>query len=92
VEGVAESAVIGIPHPEYGEAVVAVVELDHNAQGRLEIGELLRLLRGSIARYKVPKHVEIVSSLPRNALGKIKKQELRDRLLSHFLSQAEAGE
>ncbi|NKK69375.1 AMP-binding protein [Rhizobium leguminosarum bv. viciae] len=81
--GVIETAVIGLPHPEYGEAVTAVIE---TAEPQLlpEPGEMRRLLRQSLAGYKVPKHFEIVEKFPRNALGKIKKNELRERYRAHF--------
>ncbi len=81
--GVSETAVIGLPHPEYGEVVVAVIE---TAEPQLlpEPAEMRRLLRHSLAGYKVPKHFEIVAKFPRNALGKIKKSELRNQYMKHF--------
>ncbi|GHC78867.1 AMP-binding protein [Limoniibacter endophyticus] len=81
---IAESAVIGVPHPEYGEAVFAAIELQPDAASTLDTAALRQLLRGAIAGYKVPKHIEIVRKLPRNALGKIKKQELRTSFAEFF--------
>ncbi|MFM8754236.1 MAG: AMP-binding protein [Phenylobacterium sp.] len=69
--GVRESAVIGVPHPDFGEGVVAVVE------GQGEEAELIARLRGQLAGYKTPKRVIFVDALPRNAMGKIQKALLR---------------
>jgi malonyl-CoA/methylmalonyl-CoA synthetase len=71
--GVVESAVIGVPHPDFGEAVVAVVTADGDP------GDLVGKLRGSLAAFKLPKHVAVVEALPRNAMGKVQKNLLRDR-------------
>ena len=81
--GVVDSAVIGVPHEEYGEAVLAVVEVGEH-EGALTEGGMRDILRRSLTGYKVPKRVVIVTTLPRNALGKVKKQALRDRYQSHF--------
>jgi malonyl-CoA/methylmalonyl-CoA synthetase len=69
--GVRESAVIGVPHPDFGEGVVAVVE------GQGEETELIARLRGQLAGYKTPKRIVFVDALPRNAMGKIQKALLR---------------
>lgn len=69
--GVRESAVIGVPHPDFGEGVVAVVE------GQGEETELIAHLRGQLAGYKTPKRIVFVDALPRNAMGKIQKALLR---------------
>ena len=72
---VAESAVIGVPHADFGEAVVAVVV----ASGvRCDPGELAVWVKARLANYKVPKHVVVVDRLPRNALGKVQKNVLRE--------------
>ncbi|MDJ0948328.1 MAG: malonyl-CoA synthase [Alphaproteobacteria bacterium] len=77
-EAVVESAVIGVPHPDFGEAVVAVVK---PAGGSAEPAgeEIIARLKGELANYKVPKHVFFVDELPRNAMGKVQKAELRAR-------------
>jgi len=82
-DNVAESAVIGVPHPDFGEAVVAVVELADREAG-LEIGPLLAEMRKDLASYKVPKHIEIVEQMPRNALGKVQKSLLKSHLAGLF--------
>jgi malonyl-CoA/methylmalonyl-CoA synthetase len=69
--GVRESAVIGVPHPDFGEGVVAVVE------GQGDEAALIAALRGRLAGYKTPKRVVFVEALPRNAMGKIQKALLR---------------
>ncbi|MFN0264493.1 malonate--CoA ligase [Tepidamorphus sp. 3E244] len=74
--GVAESAVIGLPHADFGEGVTAVVA----ARAGADITEesIRGALEGALAKYKVPKRVFIVDSLPRNTMGKIQKNVLRD--------------
>ncbi len=76
IPGVAESAVIGVPHPDFGEAVVAVVALAPGA--RVSEAETLAALEGRLARYKTPKRVIFVDALPRNAMGKVEKAALRE--------------
>jgi malonyl-CoA/methylmalonyl-CoA synthetase len=76
--GVAESAVIGLPHPDFGEAVTAVVVRGRDASGLTAEG-IIAALRGNIAGFKVPKAVHFVDDLPRNAMGKVQKNRLRER-------------
>ena len=78
LDGVVESAVIGAPHPDFGEAVVAVVV---RAPGREDVTEagLLARLKQLIASYKVPKRVFFAAELPRNTMGKVQKNLLRER-------------
>jgi malonyl-CoA/methylmalonyl-CoA synthetase len=74
--GVAESAVVGVPHPDFGEAVVAVVV---RRPGATIDGEaLIAALKNRIAHFKVPKCVFVADELPRNAMGKVQKKLLRD--------------
>ena len=75
--GVLESAVIGVPHPDFGEAVVAVVAPRPGAA--LEPDALMNALTDRIARFKQPKRVIVVPELPRNAMGKVQKAALRAR-------------
>jgi len=79
--GVGESAVIGIPHPDFGEGVVAVVD---RSEESLTEADVLRPLRERLAGFKVPKRVIFVDSLPRNAMGKVQKKLLRDTYRALF--------
>jgi malonyl-CoA/methylmalonyl-CoA synthetase len=75
MDGVIESAVVGLPHPDFGEAGLAIIVADSDAID----GETIRTaLKGALANYKVPKLVTITDSLPRNAMGKVQKNVLRD--------------
>ncbi len=75
--GVAESAVIGVPHPDFGEAGVAVVVAKPGAS--LSDAAIVQDLKNRIANFKVPKRVYVVSELPRNTMGKVQKNVLRDQ-------------
>jgi malonyl-CoA/methylmalonyl-CoA synthetase len=76
--GVEESAVVGIPDPDFGEAVVAAVVAHGHAA--LDPATLRDQARERLASYKVPKHVVIVEALPRNTMGKVEKSRLRNEL------------
>jgi malonyl-CoA/methylmalonyl-CoA synthetase len=69
--GVVESAVIGLPHPDFGEAVCAVIA------GSGEEAEIISAARAKLAAFKAPKRVMFVADLPRNAMGKVEKAALR---------------
>jgi malonyl-CoA/methylmalonyl-CoA synthetase len=83
-QGVAESAVVGVPHPDFGEAVVAVVV--PKAGAALDGLALIAALRGRIANFKVPKQVFVEAELPRNQMGKVQKNQLRERFKALFTS------
>ncbi|GGX88630.1 malonyl-CoA synthase [Litchfieldella qijiaojingensis] len=77
LDGVMESAVIGLPHPDFGEGVTAVVV--PRAQSRLDESTVLASLSGRLAKYKQPKRVFFVDQLPRNTMGKVQKNQLRQQ-------------
>lgn len=78
--GVVESAVIGLPHPDFGEAVSAVVVRQKNAAGAaLSEASIIASVKGELANFKVPKWVYLVDELPRNAMGKVQKNVLRQQ-------------
>ena len=77
MDGVAESAVIGVPHRDFGEAVTAVVVRKPGAT--LDEGAIVAALKARIAAFKVPRRVHVVDDLPRNAMGKVQKNLLRER-------------
>lgn len=76
--GVTESAVIGVPHPDFGEAVVAVVI------GQGDEAAMISQARTRLAAFKAPKRVFFVDDLPRNAMGKVQKNLLRERYAGTF--------
>ena len=73
--GVVESAVFGVPHPDFGEGVTAAVVV----RGTLSEEQLLVQLKQRLAGYKCPKRVLFVAELPRNTMGKVQKNVLRDQ-------------
>ena len=79
LDGVMESAVVGLPHPDFGEQVTAVVVRE---PGTTEPGQqsVIDVLKTDLAGYKVPKQVFFVSELPRNSMGKVQKSILREQL------------
>jgi len=84
VTGVRESAVIGVPHPDFGEAVVAVLAVEPRPQDDDLDTRIDTALSARLARFKHPKSRVIVDELPRNAMGKIQKNVLRERYASLF--------
>ncbi|WP_164963999.1 malonyl-CoA synthase [Rubrivivax sp. JA1026] len=80
--GVVESAVVGVPHPDFGEAVVAAVVAQPGAT--LDGEALIAALKDRIAHFKVPKRVFVVEELPRNTMGKVQKNLLRQTFQRSF--------
>jgi malonyl-CoA/methylmalonyl-CoA synthetase len=83
--GVGESAVVGVPHPDFGEGVVAILTPAAGAPPPSE-ADVLAALSDRLARFKLPKRVFVVSELPRNAMGKVQKAELRGQFARTFSS------
>ena len=76
IDGVNESAVIGLKDDDFGEKVVAIVVLE--AKSDLKEAQIIDRVKQSIAGFKVPKEVIFINELPRNAMGKVQKNILRD--------------
>ncbi|MGP3698339.1 malonate--CoA ligase [Rhodobacter sp. NSM] len=82
VPGILESAVVGVPHPDLGEAVLAV--LVPRPGVTLDPQEVVATLNDRIARFKQPRAAVVVEELPRNTMGKVQKNLLRDRYARRF--------
>ena len=82
LDGISESAVVGIAHRDLGEGVAAVVVLDGSIPARED--DLLLQLRDRLAPYKIPKRIIVRGTLPRNAMGKVEKNILRNELAELF--------
>lgn len=74
--GVKESAVIGVPHKDFGEAIVAVIVA--NGQSELTEAAIISSMKNTVANFKVPKKTVFVDELPRNTMGKVQKNVLRE--------------
>jgi malonyl-CoA/methylmalonyl-CoA synthetase len=81
VAGVTDVAIIGVPHPDFGEAVVAVVTADRPG---LDPALIASAASEKLARFKQPKAIHIVEEFPRNAMGKVLKAQLRERFADLF--------
>lgn len=82
IAGIAEAAVVGVPHPDYGEAVLAVAVAGPDGAPASE--EIASHLAESLSGYKRPKKIEFVDSLPRNEMGKVLKRDLAERFSAAF--------
>lgn len=87
IPGVVESAVIGAPHPDFGEGVIAIVVTEAGAA--ITGGDLIDELRPRLAAFKLPKQVHVVRELPRNSMGKVLKNRLREDYADSFAGSAE---
>ena len=81
--GVLESAVVGVPHPDFGETVVGVLVAD--SAGSVDLEAIDQSVRQSLARFKQPRKLVIVDELPRNTMGKVQKNILRDAYRDLFV-------
>lgn len=82
---VLESAVVGVPHPDFGESVVAVLVSQKGSQ--IDISAIEENIGKSLARFKQPKRYEIIEELPRNTMGKVQKNILRDKYQNSFAAK-----
>ncbi len=82
IDGVLESAVVGLPHRDFGEGVAAVIVPREGAS--LDEQTVLSALDGKLAKFKLPKRVLFIDELPRNAMGKVQKAALRERYKATF--------
>ena len=79
---VLESAVFGVPHPDFGEGVTALVVARPGCAA--SEAEIIQAVQARIARYKVPKRILFVAELPRNTMGKVQKNVLREQYASLY--------
>jgi malonyl-CoA/methylmalonyl-CoA synthetase len=84
--GVAESALVGVPHPDFGEVGVAVVIAKPGVA--LEGGQIVGELKSKLANFKIPKQCFVVNELPRNTMGKVQKNLLREQYKGLFARAA----
>ncbi len=82
MKGVAESEMIGVPHPDFGEVGVAVVIAKPGAS--LQPEAIIAELKAKLANFKIPKKCAVVAELPRNTMGKVQKNLLRDQYKGLF--------
>ena len=85
--GVVESAVFGVPHADFGEAVMAAVIV----RGAFDEAAVMQHLRGRLAGFKLPKRIVSVAELPRNTMGKVQKSRLRDSYAQLFSADTPRG-
>jgi len=88
IDGIIESAVVGMPHPDFGEAGLAIIVVALDSTNH-KIKIIRRLLKDKLADYKVPKLFLITDALPRNAMGKVQKKRLRKTYLSRWTEYLE---
>ena len=84
--GVLESAVIGAPHSDFGESVIGLLVSENNQSLDLDVIE--KAISQSLARFKQPRKLFVIDSLPRNTMGKVQKNILRDEFSSTFQDSA----
>ncbi|MBS0468044.1 MAG: malonyl-CoA synthase [Proteobacteria bacterium] len=82
--GVAESALVGVPHPDFGEVGVAVVIAKPGA--KLDGEAIIAALKSQLANFKIPKRCFVATELPRNTMGKVQKNLLRDQYKGLFVA------
>ena len=80
--GVVESAVVGVPHPDFGETVVGILVMDSDSAN---ISNIEVAVKEKLARFKHPRQLVVVDALPRNAMGKVQKNLLRDQYKKLFI-------
>jgi malonyl-CoA/methylmalonyl-CoA synthetase len=88
MDGVKESAVFGVPHPDFGEAVTAMVVPEAGKENALTEKGLIDACRQQLAGYKTPKRVFFADALPRNTMGKVQKAQLRTDFENTFQGAA----
>jgi malonyl-CoA/methylmalonyl-CoA synthetase len=89
IPGVFESAVIGMPHKDFGEGVTAVVVRSKEAE--VDEKAILAALEGGLAKFKLPKRVVFVDELPRNTMSKVQKNVLREKFAGLYVAPAQTS-
>ena len=80
--GIVESAVIGVPHPDFGETVLGILVAERGEKPDLDA--MMAAVRGALARFKHPRKLIVLDELPRNTMGKVQKNVLRDQYKGMF--------
>ena len=87
--GVLESAVVGAPHPDFGESVVGVLVAEDGCV--LDTEAISAAISDDLARFKQPRKLIVVDALPRNTMGKVQKKQLRETYASIFGVSGQPG-
>jgi len=82
--GVLESAVIGVPHPDFGETVLGIIVPENGATPETDV--MMTAVGAALARFKHPRKIVVLDELPRNTMGKVQKNVLREQYKGLFAS------
>jgi len=78
-----ESAVIGVPHPDFGETPLGILVREKYAEPKID--KIEKIIKSQLAKYKHPRQLIVIDELPRNTMGKVQKNLLRDKYKDTFL-------
>jgi acyl-CoA synthetase (AMP-forming)/AMP-acid ligase II len=84
MEAIQEAAVVGVPHPMYGEEVALVVKLRESAKNKVTVDDVRKHCEATIAHFQRPKYIFSIDEMPKGATGKIQKNALKQMLASRI--------